>query len=206
MIKLRELLASPEPELRYGAFNAIRAVDPRDYALGRTQLVRFERPEPPQGSEADSMAYKIAVARQLGRRRPDPFELYVVDADGPPMVHISNTQRAEVVIFGAGQKLLTPLVLGGPGSVMLNANLLDDRVEISRMKPGDLDRPGASVVSKPQLSEVLRRGREPGGGLPGSRLLAPGGSVPQEPRRPAPGRRQADSLRSPTKRPSWPQA
>ncbi len=66
-----------------------------------------EDDEPP-----DSMALAIASASARNRaRQEDPFALYVVDSEGPPLVHVSRTRRSEIVIFGRQQKLLPPIVL-----------------------------------------------------------------------------------------------
>ena len=166
LMKLRDLLSEPEPQLRYGAFNAIRAVDERDYALGKTPLMRAEMPAAPDDENGGSMAYKIAVARSLSRREPDPFDLYVVDCDGPPMVHVSSARRAEVVLFGPRQKLLTPVVLGEPGSVLINASLSDELIEVSRLEAGDIDRPDATVRCRPELAEVVREAANLGADYP----------------------------------------
>jgi hypothetical protein len=99
----------------------------------------------------------LALARR--RNRPeDPFALYMIDCDGPPMVHVANTRRCEIVLFGRDQKLLTPLVLG-KGAILLNASDNDDSVQISRIVParygeGDSD---AKVAASLELGDVIRR-------------------------------------------------
>ena len=67
------------------------------------------------------------------RNRPeDPFALYIVDCEGPPLVHVSRTRRTEIVIFGRQQKLLTPIVLDG-GEILVNAGDNDEKVELSKI-------------------------------------------------------------------------
>lgn len=151
--RLRELMAHPDPEIRYGAFNALRTLDEDDWALGKVRV--FRDPEPTAlDDDDDSMAYQIAVNR---RSRPaDPFALYLVDCDGPPLIHASNSRRAEIVVFGRSQKLLPPIVLGNAGSVLLNASLNDDRVQISRIGAATLDGREPETTASLDLGDVIR--------------------------------------------------
>ena len=48
-----------------------------------------------------------------GRNINDQFQLHVLATGGPPMVHLTNCKKTEVVLFGADQELVTPLF--GPG-------------------------------------------------------------------------------------------
>jgi len=71
------------------------------------------------------------------------------------MVHYTRTHRAEIVVFGDDQKLEPPIVLGGGGSIILNASESDDKVEISRITRNSLDFE-KKVVSSLKLSDVIR--------------------------------------------------
>ena len=164
-LRLRQLLNEPDPKVRYGAFNALRTLDPRDPFLGQVRILHDE-PAPP---EDDSMALAIDGPPRRHRaapRREDPFSLYVVDCDGPPLVHISRARRAEVVVFSRGQKLLTPIVLGGTGSVMLNAAEGDEQVQISRIESHGPDEANVKVSSPLDLGEVIREAAQLGATYP----------------------------------------
>ena len=51
------------------------------------------------------MALQIAAASRRKRASlEDPFGLYVVDSEGPPLVHVSRTRRCEIVVFGRTQE------------------------------------------------------------------------------------------------------
>ncbi len=129
--RLRNLLAHPEVEVRYGAFNALRSQDENDVYLGKTRVI-MDEPAAFDADEQDAMAFQITAARARSRRMRDPFSLYLVDCEGPPMIHVSNTRRSEIVVFGRSQKLLPPLVLGEPNSVLINAGASDREAQISR--------------------------------------------------------------------------
>lgn len=151
ILRLRQLMDRPDPKLRYGAFDALRTLDKHHPYLGRARLMRDEAEEP-AGDDAMAMRLPAAPARKV--RAEDPFELYVVDCEGPPMVHVARTRRREVVVFGRGQSLLTPVVLGGSGAILLNASQNDDRIEVSRIAPSGSGGEVRTVCS-PALPEVL---------------------------------------------------
>ena len=152
LLKLRSLMAEPEPELRYGAFDALRTLDPTDPFLGRRQVL-----DDPPGDPDDEMKAQIgSAARKKPARREEPFTLYVVDCEGPPMVHVTKNIRCEVVIFGRDQRLLTPIVLGAGGPLLLNASDGDRLVQISRITQRMLDAAPVKVSSPLDVAEVVR--------------------------------------------------
>lgn len=153
LLKLRALMAEPEFELRYGAFDALRTLDPSDPFLGRMQVLDdLPRPEP-----EDDMALQIASSRpRKAERREEPFSLYVVDCEGPPLTHVARNLRREVVIFGKSQRLITPMVLGSGGTVLLNASDGDPSVQISKINEKILDAPRLKVDSPLDVAEVVR--------------------------------------------------
>jgi flagellar basal body P-ring protein FlgI len=163
-MRLRKLLDHPEVVVRYGAFNALRTQDENDPFLGRVAV--FEE-EVPKEDDADAMQMKIVTHTRRRHQRPaDPFALYVVDSDGPPLVHVTGSQRCEIVIFGKDQKLLTPVVLGGGGSILLNASDGDTEVQISRITTRGLDGADSRIVSSAALGDVVRETARLGASYP----------------------------------------
>jgi hypothetical protein len=154
--RLRELLSHPEVDVRYGAFNALRTLDENDPFLGRERVRDDDFPPPPDDDSADAMAYQIAVARVRRNRPSDPFALYVVESDGPPLIHVSNTRRSEIVVFGRRQRLLPPMVLGDPGSVMINASPDDEQVQVTRIAKSGTGLPDQRVTSRPEVGEIVK--------------------------------------------------
>ncbi|HEV3163278.1 MAG TPA: flagellar basal body P-ring protein FlgI [Isosphaeraceae bacterium] len=162
-LRLRRLMDESDVAVRYGAFNALRTQDEHDPFLGQVQVLEDEPDDP----ERDQLAVAIAIA---GRRRrnhvEDPFSLYVVDSEGPPLVHVTATRRCEIVVFGQGQKLLTPVVLGGTGSILLNAADGDEQVQISRILATKLDGADRKVAAPLSLGEVIRETAQLGATYP----------------------------------------
>ncbi len=154
-MKLRNLMSEPDTELRYGAFNALRTLDPQDASLGRVKVLD----EPPTEEQRDEAPDSMALALTASARRPrldDPFALYIVDSEGPPVIHVSRTRRSEIVVFGRGQKLLPPIVLG-TGAVLLNAAEKDEEVEISKIVPSKFKDSDVKLRTSLDLPEVIRR-------------------------------------------------
>ncbi|WP_435018661.1 flagellar basal body P-ring protein FlgI [Tundrisphaera sp. TA3] len=156
LMGLRSLMGESDFELRYGAFDALRTLDPYDPFLGARRL--YDDP-PVDEDDADNMALQIAgrSARKKKTRAEEPFSLYVVDCEGPPMVHVSRNLRCEIVIFGRDQKLLTPVVLGSGGSILLNASDGDDQVQLTKITSKSLDDPESKINCPLDLPEVIRQ-------------------------------------------------
>jgi hypothetical protein len=155
VMRLRTLMAQSDVELRYGSFDALRSFDASDPFLGQVQVLESE---PTDEEATDALALQTETGRRRRRVvREEPFRLYVVDCEGPPLVHISRNLRCEIVLFGKGMKLLTPIVLGAGGSVLLTASEGDNRVQISHITPAGLDEPDTRVNCSLEIVDVLRQ-------------------------------------------------
>lgn len=155
-IRLRNLMSEADPKVRYGAFCALKTLDPRDPFLGRSRVLQDEREQPDDEGD-DAMALRLHSApRRKAPRVEDPFELFVVQCEGPPSVHVSRSRRCEIVIFGRGQKLLTPVVLGGSGPYLLNATVDQSKIEISRIGSSGSDATDLKTTSSADLGNVIQ--------------------------------------------------
>lgn len=153
--KLIKLMDEAEIPVRYGAFNALRTADENDPFLGRVRVIE----EPKQDDENSSGSMAMALNGSTAKARShqdDPFSLYVVDSDGPPLVHLARTQRCEIVIFGRGQKLLTPIVLG-TGPILLNASDGDEALQISKIGTGRQGDNDEKVLASLEVGDAIRR-------------------------------------------------
>jgi flagellar basal body P-ring protein FlgI len=156
-LKLRKLMDEPEIELRYGAFNALRTLDPHDPFLGLVRVLEEPKVEADDEDEpSNSMALSITSAARRRARRDDPFALYVVDSEGPPLVHVSRSRRSEIVVFGRQQKLLPPIVLD-TGSIFLNAAENDEKLELSKIVPSKFGDADTKITATLELAEVVRK-------------------------------------------------
>jgi len=154
-VRLRRLMDEPDMEVRYGAFNALRTLDPFDASLGQVRILDDPWADEEFDEDApDAMAVALASSRRP--RAEDPFTLYLVDSDGPPAVHISRSRRSEIAIFGRGQKLMPPIVLG-EGAILLNASEFDDSLDVSKIVPSQFGDDDVKVRSSLEIGEVIRR-------------------------------------------------
>ncbi len=161
--KLIKLMDTPDVEVRYGAFDALRKLDENSPFLGRIRVMD-ERPEPEESSESMALAISTAFRRKRGTI-DDPFALYVVDCEGPPMVHMARTRRSEIVVFGRDQKLLTPVVLG-TGPLLLNASDGDEQLQISRITSAKAGEGDEKTLSSLDVADVVRRAANMGAKYP----------------------------------------
>jgi len=163
-MRLRKLMDEADIELRYGAFNALRTLDPHDPSLGQVAVLDVPKSEEPPDESPDAMA--VALATAANRPRPeDPFAFYIVDSEGPPIVHVARSRRSEIVVFGRNQKLLPPIVLG-TGSILLNAADKDDQVELSKIVPSRFGDSDVKLRTSLELGEVIRRAANLGATYP----------------------------------------
>jgi hypothetical protein len=102
-VRLAELMTSgSEDEVRYGAFQALRTLNPR---------------------------HKLVQGELLN----ESFWLHRVPANATPLVHISSTRRAEIVVFGE-EPMLKPKGLGlQAGEFLITASKDDNQCIISRV-------------------------------------------------------------------------
>lgn len=168
-IKLRRLMDLADVEVRYGAFNALRVMAPDDPFLGQVRVLNAPKEETEDEAALGIDRMAIAMGGFAPSRKnvkvEDPFSLYIVESEGPPMVHVSQSRRCEIVVFGRGMRLLTPIVLG-TGAILLNAAENDDRVEISKIVPSSLADADAKVVASLDLGDVLRHAANIGASYP----------------------------------------
>ena len=101
-------------------------------------------------------------------RRDDPFALYVVDSEGPPLVHVSRSRRSEIVVFGRQQKLLPPIVLD-TGSIFFNAAENDEKIELSKIVPSKFGDADIKITTTLELAEVVRKTASLGATYPADR-------------------------------------
>jgi flagellar basal body P-ring protein FlgI len=155
-MKLRKLMDEPEIELRYGAFNALRTLDPHDPFLGQVRVLDAPKVEPEDDEPSDAMAVAITTSARRRNAPTDPFGLYVVDSEGPPLIHISRSRRSEIVVFGRQQKLYPPVVLD-TGSIFLNASDNDEKIEVSKIVPSRFGDQDVKLTTSLELAEVVRK-------------------------------------------------
>ena len=120
--ELRELMNAPTAETRYGAFDAMHAMRPDD---------------------------PLVAGEQLGNKT---FTLCVIPTTGKPMLHVTKSMRAEIVLFGEDQKFKHPLLVEAANNIIVRSNSPDE-VAISRFEP---DKPDQKRIVSSNVADVIR--------------------------------------------------
>lgn len=134
-LELRDLMSDDVSETRYGAFRALWTLDKND---------PFIRAVP--------MGLKEVQPGEEVKPQEPLWNLHVLQTRGKPLVHCTLRTRPEVVLFGAEQQLIPPLVLSAGRNVMLTAQPGSKTVSITRFAP---NMPDVRKEVSLKLSEIL---------------------------------------------------
>jgi flagellar basal body P-ring protein FlgI len=90
------------------------------------------------------------------------FNYHALDVSGPPMIHVTRSRVAEIVVFGRDQRFLTPLAVNAGNDILVKSNG-GDEIVVSKysVKDGDQKRTVSSRVD-----DVIRAVVELGGTYP----------------------------------------
>ncbi|MFZ5831948.1 MAG: flagellar basal body P-ring protein FlgI [Planctomycetota bacterium] len=155
-------IARNEPAFRVFALTALSAMDDYGAEDQLRGMLDSTSAETRYGAFRALWAMRPNDPLTRGERLSDQFTFHVVDSAGPPMVHVTHNRRAEIVLFGRGQRLATPLVLSAGNRVMLRSTE-HDQISISRFAPNEL---GQKRLVSNDLEEVIRTIAELGGTYP----------------------------------------
>jgi hypothetical protein len=87
-----------------------------------------------------------------GRTINNEFKLHVLATAGPPMVHLTNCKKTEVVLFGADQEVKTPLFARAGTCILVTAPAGSNDVRVCRFAVGQEDQ--RKLVSK-RLEDII---------------------------------------------------
>ncbi len=87
-----------------------------------------------------------------GKTINDQFKLHVLSTAGPPMVHLTNCKKTEVVLFGADQTIKTPLFARAGTCILVTAPAGSREVHVCRFAIGQEDQ--RKIVST-RLEDVI---------------------------------------------------
>jgi hypothetical protein len=90
------------------------------------------------------------------------FRYHVLDVPGQPMIHITRNRLAEIVVFGPGQRFMTPLALNAGNEIMVNSQG-GDQITVSKYSVAQGDE--RRTVST-RVDDVIRAVVELGGTYP----------------------------------------
>ena len=124
-------VAREEPAFRVSALAALSAMDDGAAYDNLRSLLGVKSAETRYGAfrAMTSMAPNDAYTR--GEDMQGMFTYHVLDVSGPPMIHVTNSHRPEVVLFGKQHELRLPLVLDAGPKILVNG-LSGGQIKVSQ--------------------------------------------------------------------------
>lgn len=132
--------ARNEPAFRVFALAALAASEEPEVSLLLRELLHEPSAETRYGAwralttvdRRDPIVADLSVS--------DEFKFHVLKTNGPPLIHLTNRKKAEIVIFGSEQRFETPIALRAGNDILITAAEGADLVTVSRYEVGKPDR------------------------------------------------------------------
>jgi hypothetical protein len=90
--------------------------------------------------------------RIQGEKLGGKFDYYILDVEGPPMIHATSSHKSEIVLFGRQHPFKLPMVLDAGPQIMVNG-LNGDQITVSRFTPNG---PTQQRVVSANVDDVIR--------------------------------------------------
>jgi hypothetical protein len=153
--------AARHPAFRAYALTALSAMDDFSAAEALRELLDVESAETRYGAFRALWAMNANDPLVCGERMNEEFSYHLIETKAKPMVHVTRSFRAEVVLFGPEQRLLTPLMLEAGKDIQVFSKG-GDEITVSRIAIDDEQK---RVVST-RLDDVIRAVVALGGNYP----------------------------------------
>jgi flagellar basal body P-ring protein FlgI len=155
-------LAVQEPAFRIFALTALSAMQDTLAAQQLRGMLSSSSAETRYGAFRALTAMCIADPWAADVKIGKDFSYHVLDVAGPPMIHVTRSNRAEIVLFGKNQEFLTPLAVNAGNRIMVTS-VSPAEISVSRFAIGEADQ--KRLVST-KVDEVIRAIVELGGTYP----------------------------------------
>jgi hypothetical protein len=155
-------VARDEPALRVNALAAMSAMDDGVAYETLRDLLNTKSAETRYGAFRALWTMSPNDPLVHGEMLGDRFSYHVLDVQRPPMVHVTRSYRAEVVLFGKEQTFQLPLVADAGKHILVNG-LSGAQITISRFRVGE---PTQQRVVSTDVDEVIRAVVDLGGSYP----------------------------------------
>lgn len=155
-------VARDEPAFRVNALAAMSAMDDVIAYDALRELLSVTSAETRYGAFRSLWAMNEHDPLVRGEKMADQFTYHVLDVAGPAMIHVTQSYRPEIVLFGKNQHFALPMVLDAGKNILVNGQS-GDKVIVSRFKAGS--EPEQRTVST-SVDEVVRAIVDMGGTYP----------------------------------------
>jgi flagellar P-ring protein FlgI/HEAT repeat protein len=154
--------ARKERAFRAYALTALSAMDDFEARAALKELLDVTSAETRYGAFRALWAMNSRDVLVEGENLKDQFSYHLIESKGPPMVHLTRSYRAEVVLFGPYQQLKTPFALDAGKHIQV-VSQGGNEVTVSRFGVGEMDQ---KRVVTPKLNEIIRTVVDLGGTYP----------------------------------------
>ncbi|MCO6043071.1 flagellar basal body P-ring protein FlgI [Aeoliella sp. ICT_H6.2] len=155
-------VARDEPAFRVNAMAALSAMDDLAAFDALHGLLSVDSAETRYGAFRSLWAMNPHDPLVAGENMNGNFTLHQLNVEGPPMIHVTNSHRPEIVLFGKQPSLKLPLLVDAGTGVLING-MQGQELVVSRFRTGsEADR----RVIQPEVDELIRAIVELGGNYP----------------------------------------
>ena len=155
-------IARDQPAFRVFALTALSAMQDFAAADQLRELLSAPSAETRYGAFRALWAMNNNDPLVKGEMLGGDFHYHVLDVGGQPMIHVTRSRLAEIVLFGSGQQLLTPLALNAGNDIMVTSQG-GDQITVSKFSVAEGDQ--KRTIST-RVDEVIRAIVELGGNYP----------------------------------------
>ncbi len=155
-------IARDEPAFRVNAMAALSAMDDLNAFEALRELLTVESAETRYGAFRSLWAMNPHDSLIAGIDMNGAFTFHELDIAGTPMVHVTNSHRPEIVLFGKQPPLKLPLLVEAGSGIMING-MRGSEITVSRVDSGsEVDR----RTIHPEVEELVRAIVDLGGTYP----------------------------------------
>lgn len=162
-LKILAEAARSEPAFRIFALAAMSTVDDAETHMLLRDLMNEKSAETRYGALRALTTLDKNDPFVRGEKLKDQFILRVIACSGPPMVHLTRHKKSEIVVFGADQRLKTPLALRAGRGILVTAGPRSETISVTRFEVGRREK--RKIIST-RVADVIRTVAEFGASYP----------------------------------------
>jgi flagellar basal body P-ring protein FlgI len=145
-------VAATEPAFRIYALAALSTLNDGKAFAGLLELMSSASIETRYGAFRALSTSSPDDPNIRGKKMPGGFMLHIIESTGDPVIHLTRSQKAEIVLFGRDQRFQTPLVFRAGQRIIVKGDAGSGTVKVTRFAAGEL--PKAKEVSS-RVADVI---------------------------------------------------
>ena len=154
--------ARNEPAFRVYALAALTLLNDYSATEQLQDLLKVPSAETRYGAFRALSAMERKDPSLRGERLGGQFSYHVLDAADQPMIHVTRSRRAEIVLFGPDQRLVPPVALEAGNQILVTGSA-PGQITVSKFT---VNEPDQKRVVSDRVDEVIRAVVELGGTYP----------------------------------------